>query len=135
MGQENVATNSKIDAFVSGSHIVVFLAYTTCQFFAAYVKPTLHLKRSERASIADYCLAGVADVFLSLMLWFIIDNEKSVTVVVDGERVYAVLDVIKPSHSGINEHCDLENEDEDPDEISTRQVSYSLTSVSKRMID
>ena len=53
-------------------------------------------------------------------------------VVIDGDRVYAVMDVIKARQSGINEECD---EEDDQDEITSRTQSYSLTSVSKRMID
>ena len=33
---------------------------------------------------------GLADLFLSLMLWFILDSEKATIVLVDGNRVYAV---------------------------------------------
>ena len=69
---------------------------------------------------------------LSLMVLFIVDSNKAVDVVTDGDRVYAVLDVIKAHHSGINEECD---EEDDQDEITSRTQSYSLTSISKRMID
>jgi hypothetical protein len=39
----------------------------------------------------------MADLFLSVMMWFIFDNENAPTVFVDGERVYVVSDVIKSS--------------------------------------
>ncbi len=44
-------------------------------------------------------------MFLSVMLWFILDSEKADTVHVDGDRVYSVMDVISPRLSGINEYC------------------------------
>ncbi len=53
-----------------------------------------------------YFFGGLADIFLSLMLWFILDSQKQATVFVDGNRVYAVDDVIKVRNSGINEDCD-----------------------------
>ena len=34
-------------------------------------------------------------MFLSLMLWFILDEDKPKLVQIDGDRVYAVRDVIK----------------------------------------
>ncbi len=51
-------------------------------------------------------------MFLSLMLWFILDSEKSLTVLVDGDRVYAVTDIINTSLSQANEDCDEEDEHE-----------------------
>ena len=65
------------------------------------------------------------------MLWFILDSEKAATVLVDGDRVYSVEDVIRQSLSGINEDCIEEELQEDiPDEhVSSR------SSVSKLMID
>jgi hypothetical protein len=56
---------------------------------------------------------------------------------VDGDRVYAVTDVIKVSHSGINEDCeDAEELDEvDVDTGTNRQVLARPSSVSRRMIE
>ena len=66
-------------------------------------------------------------MFLSLMLWFILDSEKAATVLVDGDRVYSVKNVISQRLSGINEDCIEED-------ISVEHVS-SRSSVSKLMID
>jgi len=54
---------------------------------------------------------GLADLFLSLMLWFILDSEKAMTVLLDGERVYSVIDVIRLSASSINEDEDCNEEE------------------------
>ncbi len=70
-------------------------------------------------------------MFLSLMLWFILDSEKAATVLVDGDRVYAVQDVIRPGHTGINEDCVEEEQQED---IPVEHVSRRNSSVSKLMI-
>ena len=53
-------------------------------------------------------------------------------VVMDGDRVYAVIDVIKPRHSGINEEC---VEEDDKDDIFARHASNRSSGISKRMID
>ncbi len=55
---------------------------------------------------AFYFFGGLADIFLSVMLWFILDTQKQATVLVDGNRVYAVADVIDIQQSSINEDCD-----------------------------
>ena len=53
---------------------------------------------------------GLADLFLSVMLWFILDDEKTAAFVVDGERVYEVKNVIKTNDSAINIDCEDEEE-------------------------
>lgn len=50
------------------------------------------------------------------MMWFIFYTEKTPTVVIDGDKFYTVLDVIKQEKSVmINEHCDDEQEQDDFD--------------------
>ena len=53
-----------------------------------------------------YFFAGVGDLFLSLILWFILDDEILPVVIVDGDRVYAVREVIRVRDSDINRDCD-----------------------------
>ena len=61
-------------------------------------------------------IGGASDLFLSIMMWFIFYTEKTPTVVVDGEKFYTVLNVIKQDNSVIiNEHCDDEQEQDDFD--------------------
>ena len=52
---------------------------------------------------------GLADIFLSIMLWFIIETQNLPSVVVDGNKVYAVAEVIKERLSTINEICETES--------------------------
>lgn len=52
---------------------------------------------------AFYFFGGVADLFLSIMLWFILYNET--TVVFDAGRVYAVAHVIDTNQSVNFETC------------------------------
>ena len=40
---------------------------------------------------AFYFWGGVADLFLSLMLWFVLNEVKTTSIMVDGDRVYAVV--------------------------------------------
>ena len=84
---------------------------------------------------AFFFWGGAADVFLSLMLWFILDSEKTASVLLDGERAYAVRDdIINRNNSAINEDCDLQVENQgDHEDLPAR--SYSFTTVSQQMID
>ena len=85
-------------------------------------------------SSAFYFFGGLADTFVSVMLWFILDFEQGATVVVDGDRVYAVLDVIRLRDSGgINEEdCVTEDQQED---VSAEYVPNRTSGISKLMIE
>ncbi len=52
------------------------------------------------------------------MLWFILDDEKSTAVFVDGTRVYAVTDVIKAKES-LNSNDNEEQEEDEGDTLSS----------------
>ena len=65
---------------------------------------------------ALYFFGGIADLFLSVMLWFVFDSEKSQTIFVDGDRVYAIDEIIKLHQPAINEECDSEEDQDDEDE-------------------
>ena len=84
---------------------------------------------------ALYFFGGLADIFLSIMLWFILDSQRSSVVLVDRNKVYAVVDVIKPGNSEINKDCSTEDEYDQGDADAVRQCSYSLTPVSRIMIE
>jgi hypothetical protein len=47
------------------------------------------------------------------MLWFIFDESKQTAVFVDGDRVYAVADVIKAKESLNSNDCDDEEQEEE----------------------
>ena len=57
-----------------------------------------------------YVFGGAADLFLSVMLWFILDDKKTPMLIVDGDRVYAVTTVIKQTDSLNSLDCDEEEE-------------------------
>ncbi len=49
---------------------------------------------------------GVADVFLSVMLWFILDSKKRPIIFVHGDRVISVGSVVNPNGSSVNVDCE-----------------------------
>ena len=57
------------------------------------------------------------------------------TVLVNGDRVYAVTDVIKVKQSFINEDCEDENQPNDEDADRTRRDTVVYSTVSRKMIE
>lgn len=61
---------------------------------------------------AFYSVGGALDLFLSVMLWLIFDQNKTPTVIVDGPRAYSVVEVLKVRDSLNSLDCEyIENED------------------------
>ena len=84
---------------------------------------------------AFYFFGGLADIFLSLMIWFILDSDKLPTIFVNGNRVYSVGEVIKLRYSGINVSCEPEEEPDQNNSHTSRQSSFRTSEVSRRMIE
>ena len=76
-----VAAKRQINAFVTVSHIVVTFGYSITllilQFYATSVI------KQDRIDTAGYFFGGIVDIFLSLILWFILDENKSKAILVD----------------------------------------------------
>ena len=87
VGKQSVAQNNKINAVVTSSHILVTLAFVATQIEINF---ETSFTQDYRMNSAYYFFAGVADMFLTIMLWQILDTQKSPALFVDGERVYAV---------------------------------------------
>ena len=50
-----------------------------------------------------------ADLFLSLMLWFIFDPENVPSLYIDGDKVYAIKNVVSTLHlTNTIEDCEIE---------------------------
>ena len=57
---------------------------------------------------AFYFFGGAADLFLSIMLWFILDDKQAPAVLLDGDRSYSVVEVLRTAQScEINSDSDL----------------------------
>ncbi len=87
VGFDTVAAKNKINMLVTSSHIVVTLAYTVSQFIIIFNNNKTQYSRMYSAFVF---FGGMADLFLSLMLWFILDSDKAVTMLVNGNIVYAI---------------------------------------------
>jgi hypothetical protein len=71
MGRDSVSAKNKVNVLVTASHMGVTLAYTIAQSITFFHKdPT----QQNRMNSAFYFFGGLADIFLSVMLWFIFDS-------------------------------------------------------------
>jgi len=84
---------------MTGSHICVTIAFTAAQVGLCFRTIKEEPVESYRMFTAFYFFGGVADLFLSVMLWFILDTERSPAALLDGDKVYAVVNVISARHS------------------------------------
>ena len=105
VGRDSVSSKNKVNALVTTSHIVVTVAYAATQASLVFTQNDLV---NTRMYTSFEFFGGLADLFLSIMLWFIFDTEQSASVYLDGDRAYAIEDVIKEGQSAINEDCDEE---------------------------
>ncbi len=60
----------------------------------AYIDSSALTPENLRVNTAILFFSAVLDLFLSVILWFVLDDEKSPAVFVDENKVYAVIDVI-----------------------------------------
>ena len=133
MNSRFVSSKIKINAFVTISHIVVTLSYTASQVILIFNKS---LTQNYRMISAFIFFGGLADIFLSIMLWFILYRNKSPALVIDGNRVYPVTEVITGRLSGINEDCEaIDNPADVHDDISRQYSSPDSSFVSRKMIE
>ena len=133
VGKDKIDRKNKINSLVTATHILVTLAYSITLTIPIFEKQGI---QTHRMQTAQYFFGGVADLFLSVMVWFILDNSKAPTVFLDGDRVYAVTNVIKAGQSdAINNDCEEDQIEEEDHGIVGRNAAPSFSGVSKRMIE
>ena len=84
---------------------------------------------------AFYFFGALADIFISLILWFVLDSEKPPIFIVDGNYVYSVEDVVFGRQSTINEDCDSEEVQENEQSNMITHASNRFSSISRRMVE
>ena len=114
-GREKLEKSKKIDRLVTSSHVCLIFGYTIASTLAQNVTTNRQFYY-ERVSTAYIIVAGIADLFLSLIIWFVSD-EKPPAIIMDGDRAYAVINVIQNDSTLIN------NDNDDEDEPPQRRLS------------
>ena len=96
----------------------------------------LHLTLiGQRMYSAFVFFGGLAEIFLSIMLWFVLDSDRKTTVFSDGSRVYAVASLIKSDSSLINEDCDTGDKLDLSEERMTMLNESSYIGISRMMFE
>ena len=58
-----------------------------------------------------FFFGGCADLFLSMMLWTILEKDKKLSFFIDGDRIYSVTDVVRQNSTQLNYDCpDIDDE-------------------------
>ena len=76
-----VAAKRQINAFVTASHIVVTFGYSIILALLSFYAWSAAVEA--QIETACYFFGGTVDIFLSLILWFILDENKSTAILVD----------------------------------------------------
>ena len=80
---------------------MIALAFSITQVWS--YNPLGHFDGVEdKITTALIFFAGILDLFLSVILWLILDSDKSPSFLIDRNKVYAVLDVAKPEQPALN---------------------------------
>ena len=122
---------------VTFSHLVIVFVYTVLSILYLNVKSLSPLTQV-RVLSAYYFLSGLADIFIALMVWFVLDDECAPAAILfsHGDFSYAVLDVIRAPRESLNKTSVEEEEEEEL--TSVRQGAESIYSmgsfISDRMI-
>ena len=73
VGTRIVAAKTEINSFITASHIAVTFAYSVTQVILIFYKS---FSQDLRMYTAFYFFGGLAEIFLSIMLWFILESQK-----------------------------------------------------------
>jgi hypothetical protein len=120
VNRDSAVKRRRLSKFVTASHISITLMYSFMQFVSLFAR---NLTQTFRMESALYIFGGVADLFLSLMLWSILDETKAPLVYADGSKVYSVINVIKQRSSLNSDDCEIEHE------IDNRRSSDELEDI------
>lgn len=103
VGKTAISNKRQVNVLVTLSHILITLAYGV-PLAMLFFKATF--KQEFRMDSAFYFFGGLLDIFLSVILWFIIGNDKSPSVLVDSNKVYAIIDVTKADQHALIQERD-----------------------------
>ena len=80
MGSENLNAKTKINTVVTATHISVALAFAVPQILFIFARKGT---RGFRILTTFYFVGGLADLILSLILWFSLDDHKETVIFLD----------------------------------------------------
>ena len=115
VARDQIEGKLKLNLFITTSHICLILGYTVVGIaaFETYSHDRILISYF-KAQTAWTCIGGACDLFLTCMIWFVLDDHKEQNIFLDGNYSYAIVDVVKLRNSTIGEDSsDNDSEDED----------------------
>lgn len=109
LSTDQANSKNSVNKFVTSCHIGVTLAFSITQTLPLFKNSATQVYRM---LTAFFFFGGASDLFLSLMLWFILDDYKTPALFIDGDKVYTVANIIKMRESTINSDNGSEEEED-----------------------
>ena len=94
-GRETVTSKQNLNKMVTISHIILILGYTVITSLVLNAQGNTSILTSESMIMPWTIIGGVSDLYLTCMVWFIFDKNKSLSVYKDDHRSYSIVDVVK----------------------------------------
>ena len=134
VGRDSIEQQRKINIAVTASHICVIFCYTLLTLLHYNIKATNNYYPGRQVTTVRVIFAwnlfgGVSDLFLTCMMWFILDDNLPKNVFSHSGKTYAVIEVVDRESINSEPLTTEINEDEDlarSQTIVERRVSYSL---------
>ena len=76
--RENILTSEVgVNTIVTSLHITLIIAFTILTFCEELIYPKIQLRAQIRVSTAFYFITGAVDIFVSYIIWFMLDEGQS----------------------------------------------------------
>ena len=126
-------TQLKTNQFVTISHILLIAVYSILSILKFNVSSHLSIVTFYRVLTAWTFFGGLADLFITCMIWFVFDDKATPVVFRHGEHSYSVMNIIN-EEAYLTGEAEIEEEEEE--EMSARHSSVHRrdTLISDRMI-
>ena len=130
-GADQLKNRLKTNKIVTSSHVGLIFVYTVLSIFYFNLETKISKESYNRIVVAWIFFGGLADLFITCMLWLVMSDEVTPEILRHGDYSYAVLNVVKETDFQINDDYFVEEETEPP----VRESAYRRnTLISDRMI-
>ena len=92
-GRDTLHEKQRFDSAITMSHIILILAYTfVCILHFNFPDMGLYITYL-RTGTAWTFISGACDLFLTCMIWFVLDDEQTPSIMIHGEISYAIINI------------------------------------------
>jgi len=95
--ENNLTSVVGVNTIVTSLHIILIIGFTILTFGEELIYPQLGPSTAQRVSIVFYFATGALDIFVSYIIWFMLDETNMQTLMLLDEQsnqLYPMIDVI-----------------------------------------